>query len=344
MVLGLVVALAVAVTVEAKPTTAKAEPRLMCAEKAEMGTPFKVCVYAEESRRKETQGDLAKAFAELQEINAWMSDWIPGTELNQVNDSAGMKPVSVRKELFDILKYVREVSDATEGAFDPSFNAFWGLYNFKEGQNREPTEKEIAERLPLVNYKNIELDEKKQTVFLKKPKMKIGLGGIGQGYGVDQIVKNLKKKYSAGYVDGSGDTYFWGKKPNGMMWVTGVRDPLNKIKDVGRIYGTDFAITTSGDDEKFFMVGDRRVHHILDPKTGKPVKGTRQVTVIARTATEADAYDTASFVMGRAKGEKVLEQKNLAAVFIDDSGVHFTKGLRKTKTDWGEVYLFEPQK
>jgi thiamine biosynthesis lipoprotein len=270
-----------------------------------------------------------------------MSDWMEGTELNQINAAAGAHPVRVRKELFDLLEYVRTVSDATDGAFDPTFNAFWGLYNFKPGHEREPTEEEIKERLPLVNYKNVVLDKDKQTVFLKNPGMKLGLGGIGQGYGVDDVVKDLKKKYSAGYVDGSGDTYFWGKKPNGDLWTAAVRNPLDKSKDVLRIYGTDFAVTTAGDDEKFFMVGNRRVHHILDPKTGKSAALTRQVTVVSSTATEADAFDTASFVLGPDKGRAVLEKRKLAAVFVTDKGVTITKGLKKTKTSWGEVYVPE---
>ena len=321
-------------------TAFAADDTLVCDEQMEMGTPFKICVYAAKTDEMGVRFDLAKAYRELKEINGWMSDWVKGTELNQINEAAGARPVKVRKELFDLLVYVRDISDLTKGAFDPTFNAFWGLYNFKAGAQREPSLEEINERLPLVNYKNVELDANNQTVFLKKPGMKLGLGGIGQGYGVDKIVKKLKTRYKSGYVDGSGDTYFWGKKPNGELWTTAVRNPLDKTKDVIRIYGTDFAITTAGDDEKFFMVGDRRVHHILDPKTGRPANLVRQVTVIAPTATEADALDTASFVLGTKEGKSIIEKKNLAAVFITDKEVTVTKGLQKEKTQWGEVYRF----
>jgi len=311
---------------------------LICQEGEAMGTPFKICVYAAESEKVGVQFDLQKSIKKLNEINLWMSDWIEGTELNKVNEVAGVRPMKVRKELFDLIRFSNEVSELTGGAFDLSFNAFWGLYDFKPGRNREPSEEEIQERLPLVNYREIVLIEKESSVFLKKPGMRIGLGAIGQGYGADVIVADLKKRYQAGFVDGSGDTRFWGQKPNGELWITAIRDPRNRNRDVGRIYGTDFAITTAGDDEKFFMVGDRRVHHILDPKTGKSATASRQVTVIAPTALEADAFDTASFVLGFDKAKAILNRRKLEAVFVTENGVRFTDGLEVKQTQWGPVY------
>lgn len=316
---------------------------LICEDGAEMGTPFRICVYADPRDRMGVRFDLRKGFRILAEINAWMSDWVAGTELNKINEAAGARAVPVRKELFDLLVYAREVSEVTGGAFDPTFNAFWGLYSFKPESRREPTDEEVKDRLPLVNFRHMELDSAKRTVFLKMPGMKLGLGGIGQGYGVDAVVSSLKARYSAGYVDGSGDTYFWGRKPGGEMWITGIRDPRDKSRDIGRVVGTDFAITTAGDDEKFFMVGNRRVHHILDPKTGRPATGARQVTVIAKSATEADAFDTAALVLGVEKAKPLLERRGLEAVFITDSGVVMTKGLRKQKTEWGEILVLGDQ-
>lgn len=322
-------------------TSGGEQSQLKCAERAEMGTPFRICVYAKQSELMNVGFDLDRAFKKLKTMNDWMSDWQPETQLSRVNKSAGIKPEKVGQELFDLLKYTFEVSAKTEGAFDPTFNAFWGLYNFKPGQEREPTDSEIKERLPLIDWRSVELNEKDRTVFLKKTGMKLGLGALGQGYGVDHVIEDLKKNYSAGFVDGSGDTAFWGKKPDGSLWVTGIRDPRDKNKTVMRIYGTDFAITTSGDDEKFFMRGDRRVHHIIDPKTGKPATASRQVTVIAKRALDADAFDTGVFVMGPAKGKRLIEAQGYQAVFVSADGVTMTKGLKKKTTPWGEVFEVE---
>lgn len=325
-------------TKAAEPGVAEGPRELVCADRAEMGTPFKICVYALASDKVGPSFDFAKAFGELRAINDWMSDWQPGTQLSQVNQAAGARPVKVGSDLYDLMKFTLKISRMTEGAFDPTFNAFWGLYKFKANDQREPTDDEIRERLPLLDYRNVVMDDAAKTVFLKKSGMKLGLGGIGQGYAVDKIVEELRKKYPAGFVDGSGDTYFWGKKPDGTLWTTGVRDPRDKDKIVLRLYGTDFAITTSGDDEKFFMRDGRRVHHIIDPKTGRPSTASRQVTVIAKRALDADALDTGLFVLGPVKGKKIAESAGLEAVMISDAGITLTKGLAKKQTPWGEVY------
>lgn len=315
------------------------EPReLVCGDRVEMGTPFKICVYALASDKVGPSFDFSKAFDELHKINDWMSDWQPGTQLSQVNQAAGARPVKVGEDLFELMKYTLRLSEKTEGAFDPTFNAFWGLYKFKANEQREATADEIRERLPLVNYRNVVMNDAEKTIFLKNSGMKLGLGGLGQGYGVDKIVEKLRKKYPAGFVDGSGDTYFWGKKPDGTLWTTGVRDPRDKDKVALRLYGTDFAITTSGDDEKFFMKEGRRVHHIIDPKTGKPATASRQVTVIAKRALDADGFDTGLFVLGPQKGKKIVESVGLEAVFITEKEVTLTKGLARKQTPWGEVY------
>lgn len=323
--------------------TADAPRELVCGDRVEMGTPFKICVYALASDKTGPSFDFARVFEKLHSINDWMSDWQPGTQLSQVNQAAGARPVKVGADLYDLMKYTLRLSEKTEGAFDPTFNAFWGLYKFKANDQREASDEEIRERLPLVNYRNVVMNDAEKSIFLKSSGMKLGLGGIGQGYGVDKMVEELRKKYPAGYVDGSGDTYFWGKKPDGTLWTTGVRDPRGgkeggQEKVALRIYGTDFAITTSGDDEKFFMKDGRRVHHIIDPKTGRPATASRQVTVIAKRAVDADGFDTGLFVLGPQKGKKIVESVGLQAVFITDKDVTLTKGLVKKQTPWGEVY------
>ncbi|HEX4926345.1 MAG TPA: FAD:protein FMN transferase [Bdellovibrionales bacterium] len=321
----------------APPSAASGE--LHCGSRVEMGTEFKICVYAPAEKSLNVRQDLNEAFDGIKKMDAWMSDWRPETELSRVNQAAGARAVKVSKELFGLVAFALEVARESQGAFDPTFNAFWGLYKFKKGEEREPTDEEIAERLPLIDYRNVTLNRADSTILLKKPSMKLGLGGLGQGYAVDKTVELLKKRgYAAGYVDGSGDTYFWGKKPTGELWTAGVRDPSNHERVVARVYGTDFAVTTCGDDEKFFLKNGRRVHHIIDTKSGRPATRSRQTTVIARRALDADAFDTASFVLGPVEALKLLKSKDLEGVLIGADGrVTLTPGLKKRQTEWGEV-------
>lgn len=323
---------------------------LECRTSAEMGTPFQICVYAEKEKTFEVQTDLSRAFAMLRKIDSWMSEWRPSTELSQVNAASGAQAVKVSKELYEIIDYSLQVSKDTHGAFDPTFNALWGLYNFKKGHEREPTDDELKERLSLIDYSQVELNKANQSVFLKKPGMKLGLGGIGQGYGADKIVEYLKSRgYKAGFVDGSGDTYFFGKKPvsssggkdSDELWRVAIRDPFHKEKNLLTVYGTDFAVTTSGDDEKFFMKDGRRVHHIIDPKTGLPSEKSRQVTVIAKNATEADAFDTSFFVLGLEESKKLARKRDLAFVFVTPDGkTTVSENLKLSKTKWGDVFTW----
>jgi thiamine biosynthesis lipoprotein len=314
---------------------------LECGSRPEMGTPFKICLVIKADQKAKAREDIAASFKEIQNINSWMSDWLPETELSQVNQSAGERPVTVRADLLKVLGETLAVANDSSGALDPSFNVMWGTYNFKKGEEREATEEEIRTRLPLIDWRKVIIDPKKSTVFLKEKGMKIGLGAVGQSYAADRIVELLKKKkYVGGYVDGSGDTVFWGHKPGGAMWTTGVRDPTNNDAVLLRIYGTDFAITSCGDDEKYFFRDGRRVHHVLDPKTGRPAMKSRQVTVIAKRGFTADAWDTAAFVMGAELAIPLLEKKGLRAVFVEPDGtVKLTKGLKKEWSSWGEGYV-----
>lgn len=328
---------------------AAAQEFLECGTRSEMGTPFKICLVIPAADQAKARADMIDGFQQIQAMNQWMSDWLPETELSKVNASAGREPVKVRNELFRLLQFSLGVAKDSGGAFDPTFNVMWGTYVFKKGEEREATEEELKARLPLIDWRKVKLNPENSTAFLEKAGMKLGLGAVGQSYAADVLVEQFKSKgYHGGYVDGSGDTVFWGHKPGGALWTTGIRNPLWQEGATGqsevilRIYGSDFAITTCGDDEKFFMRDGRRVHHVIDPKTGRPANRSRQVTVIAKRGIDADAWDTAAFVMGPKKAIPVLEKKGFRAVMVDADGkVHLTKGLKKTKGPWGEGYTIE---
>lgn len=314
---------------------------LECGSRPEMGTPFKICLVIKAHQKAQAREDIAASFKEIQNINSWMSDWLPATELSLVNQSAGEKPVKVGADLLRVIRETLAVASDSSGALDPSFNVMWGTYSFKKGEEREATDEEIRTRLPLIDWRKVIVDPENSTIFLKDKGMKIGLGAVGQSYAADRIVELMKKKkYVGGFVDGSGDTVFWGHKPGGALWTTGVRDPTNKDAVLLRIYGTDFAITTCGDDEKYFFRDGRRVHHVLDPKTGRPAMKSRQVTVIAKRGFTADAWDTAAFVLGADLAIPLLEKKGLRAIFVEPDGtVKLTKGLKKESSSWGEGYI-----
>ncbi len=313
----------------------------ICDTQSIMATAWKICLIDESKSAEELKTAIDTGMTEIRRIDSWMSEWREDTLISKVNREAWQMPVVLSDEAFDIFKASQEHAHLTEGAFDITFNVFFGLYGWKPGHEHFPSKKEIQERLPFVNYKNLVLDEAKKTVFFKKKGMRIGFGGIGQGWTVDRVVKILRdeKKIAAGFVDGSGDSYFWGKKPGGLLWTVGIANPRSHDRQVlFKMYLTDKAVTTSGDTEKFFIKNGVRYHHIIDPHTGDSVRLSAQVTAICESATLCDAADGGIFVLGPQKGIAYAHKIGIRAVVIDPTlTVHLSKGLRPMKTQWGNA-------
>jgi FAD:protein FMN transferase len=315
----------------------------MCDTRSIMATAWTICVLDETKSKALLQKVIDDGMGEIVRIDLWMSEWKPKSLISQINENAGIKPVKVSDEALQAIRLALKHSELSKGAFDITFNAFFGLYNWKEGSERFPTDSEIKERLELVNYKNIEVKDVEKTVFLKKKGMKIGLGGMGQGWAVDKVLEIMKsQKIKAGYIDGSGDTYFWGRKPDGKLWTVGIGDPrpASGSRDdksvIYKLYVTDVAVTTSGDTEKFFMKDGKRFHHIIDPRTGYSVGHTAQVTAICSSATICDIADTSIFLLGPEEGKKYAESLGIEAVIVDPAKkITLTKGLKPIQTQWG---------
>ena len=178
----------------------------------------------------------------------------------------------------------------------------------------------------LINYRNVMLDEVACTVFLKKPGMRIGFGGIGKGYAAEQAKAVLKALgVTSGIVNASGDLTAWGHQPNGQEWTIGIADPDSANTPFSYLSITDMAIATSGNYEKYVMIGGKRYSHTIDPKTGLPVTGIKSVTIISPNAEIADAMATPVMIMGIRAGLDMINQvKGLACIIIDDNDEIYT--------------------
>ena len=240
---------------------------------------------------------LEAAMAEMARLEGVLSEWREDSEISRINQAAGLHPVKVSVDTLANIRVGIEVSKWSDGAFDLSWAALRGLYLFQPGQERVPTDAELAARLPLVNYKNIVVDEKAQTVFLKRKGMLLGTGGIAKGYALEKAADILTQAGLENYMFfGGGQVVVHGKKGN-RGWRVGVQHP--RLNDYfGFIEAERGSIATSGDYEHAFIKDGKRWHHIIDLKTGRPVEHTSAVTVISDSAFYADAIDTALFIMG----------------------------------------------
>ena len=293
-----------------------------------LGSPFEMTVVAKDSVQGNEFIDLA--VAEVKRIENLISDWIPTTQISQVNKNAGIKPVKVDKEVFDLVSRAIKVSQITSGAFDISYASMDRIWKFDGSMKAMPTEEAIKKSVSKIGYKNIVLDPKEQTIFLKNEGMKLGLGGIGQGYIADKVKELLfSKGCVSGIVNVSGDINAWGKQPDGKPWTVGIVNPLNKNKIFATFPLENSAVETSGSYEKFVIFNGIRYAHIIDPRTGYPAQGVVSVSVFAKQTEIADALATGIFVLGVEVGLDLVNQlKGIQCIIVDDKGkIHSSKGI-----------------
>jgi thiamine biosynthesis lipoprotein len=293
-----------------------------------LGSPFEITVVAKDTIQGNEYIDLA--VAEVKRIENLISDWIPTTQISQVNKNAGIKPVKVDTEVFDLVGRAIKVSQITSGAFDISYASMDKIWKFDGSMKTMPTEEAIKKSVSKIGYKNIILDSKEQTIFLKNEGMKLGLGGIGQGFIADKIKALLQSKGCvSGIVNVSGDINTWGKQSDGKLWTVAIVNPMNKNKVFATFPLEDSAVETSGSYEKFVTFNGVRYSHIIDPRTGYPAQGVVSVSVFAKQTEIADALATGIFVLGVEVGIDLVNQlKGIECIMVDDTGkIHSSKGI-----------------
>lgn len=272
-----------------------------------MGSRFQITLVDKDSISAERNID--KAVAEITRIENLISEWRPETQISQVNQNAGIKPIKVDREVFDLTKKGLYFSKLTDGAFDISIVAMDKIWKFDDSMDELPSEQAIKESVRNVDYRNIILDSTNSTIFLRNPGMKIGFGSIGKGYAADKtrdLMKSMGVK--AGIIDASGDISTWGTQPDGKPWAIGINNPFNDHKMAAILYFKENSVTTSGSYEKYAEIHGKRYSHIMNPKTGYPSTGLTSVTITGPNATMANGFSTSVMVLGEKEGLKLLKQ------------------------------------
>jgi thiamine biosynthesis lipoprotein len=284
-----------------------------------MGSDFEITVVAKTQLEADKQ--IAIAIGEISRIEALISSWKPTSETSNINKNAGASPVQVSEELFSLIQRAIQISNLTDGAFDISYASMDKLWKYDGSMAQMPSKEAIKKSVAKVGYKDIVVDPKNSTVFLKNKGMKIGFGAIGKGYAADKAKKLLiSNGVSGGIINASGDINSWGSKPSGSSWQVAITNPLNKNKAFAMLPIKD-AVVTSGNYEKYVTFNSRRYSHIIDPRTGYPSQGIISVTVFAPKAELADALATSVFVMGVETGiDRINQLKAVECIIITDTG------------------------
>jgi FAD:protein FMN transferase len=293
-----------------------------------MGSRFDITVVAANKDQGDAFIDLA--VAEISRIESKISSWDSNSVTSLINKNAGIEPVIVDEELFNLIQRAIQISKLTEGAFDISYASMDKIWKFDGSMKTMPSKDIIKQSVAKVGFQNIILNQEKHSVFLKLKGMKIGFGAIGKGYAADKAKVLLKQKgVEAGIINASGDMNTWGKQPNGKDWKVGITNPLNKNKVFTLLPIHEKAVVTSGNYEKYVTFSGQRYSHIIDPRTGYPSKGVVSASVFAPSAELADALATSIFVMGKDVGLNLINQlPEVECIIVDDTGkVYYSENI-----------------
>ena len=282
-----------------------------------MGSRFDISVVANSN----TDGEvfINTAIQEITRIENLISSWDENSQTSLINRQAGIKPVKVDIELFQLIERALKISELTNGAFDISYASMDRIWKFDGSMTTMPSSEIIKKSVDKVGYQNIILNKNDQTVYLKRKGMKIGFGAIGKGYAADKAKSLLQSKgVTAGIINASGDLNAWGKQPNNKDWMVAIVNPLNKDKVFSWLPVNNQSVVTSGNYEQHVTFNGELYSHIIDPRTGYPSKGILSVSIFTKSAELADALATSVFVMGVEVGLDFINQlKDVECIIVD---------------------------
>jgi FAD:protein FMN transferase len=297
-----------------------------------MGNRFELTVVAHDENW--AMDSIDAGIAEIRRIEKLLTTFSEDSETSLVNRNAGIAPVEVSRETFDLIDRSVRVSRLTQGAFDITYGSIdKRLWNFDVTMTTLP-DKDIARRMVrLINYQNILLDRDRCTVFLKEKGMRIGFGGIGKGYAAERAKRIMMAMgVDSGIVNASGDLAIWGYQPDGSPWTIGIVDPNARGQIFSYLNVTGLAVATSGHYEKFVVINGKKYSHTINPRTGLPVTGIKSATILCPNAEFADAITTPVMIMGIRAGLDMINQlKHVEAIMIDDDDqIYHSANLRFT--------------
>lgn len=290
-----------------------------------MGNRFVIGVISEDEQKAQT--GLLEAVLEIKRIEGLLSTYQENSQINLINQLAGIAPQKVDLEVFGLIQRAHKISQMTQGAFDLTYGSIdKSLWNFDQKMTQLPSIEVARKSVELIDFEQIEMNVENQTVFLKRKGMRIGFGGIGKGYAADCVKKLLiSLGFENGLVNASGDMCAWGFQETGENWQIGIANPDDPNKIFAEFNLSNSAAATSGNYEKYVWIDGVKYSHTIHPKTGFPIQGIKSVTVLAPFAELADALTTPIAVMGVEVALDLINQINgVACVIIDDCNKIYT--------------------
>lgn len=293
-----------------------------------MGSDFELIATAIDGHQADIL--LQRGIDEIKRLEYLLTEFSESSQTAALNLNAGIAPMQVDDEVYELIRRCKNISALTQGAFDISAGALKRLYNFKHENFQLPDRKTIVQTLQAVGYKKIELHDDNK-VFLREKRMRIGFGAIGKGFAADKVKALWQAQgMTSGVINASGDLTVWGKQPDGSPWKVGIADPDNKENILLWLPVENASVATSGNYEQYFDLNGARYSHNIDPRTGMPARFIKSVTIISSSAELSDALATAVTIMGKEIGIDFINQlPNVHCIIIDaNNKISYSKNIK----------------
>lgn len=289
-----------------------------------MGTTFRVVVGAEPGlAREELRGAIQ---AELERVEARMSTYRESSEVSRFNRHQGTGAFPVSDDTARVVAAARAVAEASGGAFDVTISPLVALWGFGAGSAPTaalPGPEQVRAARRHVGYQKLHVELSPPTLRKEDPALRIDLGAIAKGYGVDRVALRLEELGARRFfVEVGGEVRVLGEKAPGRPWRVGIEQPDQGVRVSRRVlHLSSGAVATSGDYRNFYERDGKRISHTIDARTGRPVRHKfASVSVLAPSAMMADAYATAINVLGPVEGPALAKRSGLAVYWIERVG------------------------
>jgi thiamine biosynthesis lipoprotein ApbE len=270
-----------------------------------MGTSVEVEAYGGNDAARRAAID--EAFGAIAEVDRLMSNYRDDSELSRINRLAAYESVRVSDPMLSVLEAAQRVSARSQGGFDATVGPLVRLWGFHDKKPHLPTTAELAAVRPLVDYRNLIIDEHTHSVRFARPGVEIDLGGIAKGFAVEVAANALRRRALDGFIDAGGNQYLLGSPPGKRIWTAGIKDPDRPDRLLGVVESSETSVSTSADYATYVEINGRRFGHILDPHTLQPSDRALSVTILARDGTMADAMSKAAFILGPSAGLALVD-------------------------------------
>ncbi len=293
-----------------------------------MGTRVSVELWHEEAASAIECSE--QVFAEMRRIEDLMSTYKDDSEISYINNNAATNPVAISDEMMHLVNRSLHFSEISKGAFDITYASVGYAYDYRKRQ--QPSDESISEKLPAIDYHHIMISE--DNIQFGNDAVRIDLGGIAKGYAVDRAADIIGQcGIAQAMVSAGGDSRIIGDR-KGRPWIIGIKHPRNPEGIAIRLPLSETAVSTSGDYERFFIDNGNRVHHIINPATGRSATASWSATVVGPDALTTDALSTTIFILGAIDGIALIETlEGIDAIIIDSEGkVHYSSGFETPET------------